>query len=472
MRHKKTYITLASFLITVLAGVYVFAFTGPGQDPPGGEAVLNYVNGKLGIGTATPSEFVTISSSTDGLFTLLRSGGANPVKFRIGTDGAFVINENGGDTLIFNNGSVRLGRNNGLPGGTSIAIGRLNTAGGGDSIAIGTLNDGLGGSAIAIGQENNPLAGSAIAIGQGNSIASGGGISLGRFNSLGAQSGGNSLAIGNYLSTGIGSVYASVIGRGIDANSKLNNGISNSLMVGFNSTIPTLFVGPSSGAGTTGYVGIGTATPQSDLHIAGASGALVLERNSSSYGPSLAFRDTGTYQWIVKNDADGGGANKLQFANSSNVGGSSGINMTMLQNGRVGIGTVSPGYDLDVSGTFAATIKNFDIRHPLDSAKRLIHSTLEGPEIAVFYRGEDQLLNGRAEIKLPDYFEALTRKEGRTVLLTPKFDGDEIISNLAASSVMDGKFTVRAIDSNNPIQKFYWEVKAVRADQPLLQVEK
>jgi len=82
------------------------------------------------------------------------------------------------------------------------------------------------------------------------------------------------------------------------------------------------------------------------------------------------------------------------------------------------------------------------------------------------------LVNGRAEIKLPEYFEGLTRKEGRTVLVTPKFETeDEKISKLITSPVVNGKFTIWAVDDNNFSQKFYWEVKAVRADIPKLKVE-
>ena len=130
--------------------------------------------------------------------------------------------------------------------------------------------------------------------------------------------------------------------------------------------------------------------------------------------------------------------------------------------------------DVNVSGSLSVSgSKNFVINHPLDPEnKQLVHSTLEGPEIAVFYRGEAQLQSGKAIIELPSYFEALTRKEGRTVLLTPKFDNSEPISSLAASSVADGKFQVRAVDGNNTSQKFYWEVKAIRADVPPLEVEK
>ena len=124
--------------------------------------------------------------------------------------------------------------------------------------------------------------------------------------------------------------------------------------------------------------------------------------------------------------------------------------------------------ELNVTGS-----KKFLINHPLHpDTHDLVHATLEGPEIAVFYRGEAQLSNGEIVVLLPDYFEALTRKENRTVLLTPKFEEEMEISMLAASQVKDGKFTVKTIDSKNPSQKFYWEVKAIRADVEKLEVER
>jgi hypothetical protein len=116
---------------------------------------------------------------------------------------------------------------------------------------------------------------------------------------------------------------------------------------------------------------------------------------------------------------------------------------------------------------------NFMIDHPLDPEKKfLLHSALEGPETAVFYRGEGQLSKGKATIELPDYFESLTRKKNRTVLITPKLSGNAPVSVLAASEVKDGEFTVRMIDENNPSQKFYWEVIAERADLKPLEVER
>ena len=116
--------------------------------------------------------------------------------------------------------------------------------------------------------------------------------------------------------------------------------------------------------------------------------------------------------------------------------------------------------------------KSFVIDHPLDPAhRRLTHACVEGPETGVYYRGTGQLADGKARVTLPDYFEALARAEGRTVLLTPVSDADEPITVLAAGAMADGGFDVRAADGRNPSQRFCWEVKAVRADLAILQVE-
>jgi hypothetical protein len=113
-------------------------------------------------------------------------------------------------------------------------------------------------------------------------------------------------------------------------------------------------------------------------------------------------------------------------------------------------------------GFFTGGAKAFRIEHPTDPSKMLTHASLEGPELGVYYRGEAETVEGRVEVALPDYFEALTMQENRTVLLTQLYEEeDDALALLAASRVKDGKFRVR---SSNPSQKFFWEVKAVRGD--------
>ncbi len=89
-----------------------------------------------------------------------------------------------------------------------------------------------------------------------------------------SATGSYSTAIGARAVTGAGGSHAIALGIDVRANANrsmtfgagIGNGAANaiqnnipfSLMVGFNSTVPSLFVGPSSGAGTTGRVGIGT----------------------------------------------------------------------------------------------------------------------------------------------------------------------------------------------------------------------
>lgn len=116
-------------------------------------------------------------------------------------------------------------------------------------------------------------------------------------------------------------------------------------------------------------------------------------------------------------------------------------------------------------------VKTFVIQHPVQEDKYLVHGTLEGPEGAVYYRGSAQLKNGYAVIDLPDYFEALTREEGRTVLLT-NVDGYEplCVCTTKGKRIVQGRFIVMA-RSPMSSQEFDWEVKAIRKDVSLLEVE-
>lgn len=70
---------------------------------------------------------------------------------------------------------------------------------------------------------------------------------------------------------------------------------------------------------------------------------------------------------------------------------------------------------LGTFGALAAPWKEFDIPHPLKSGWRLVHASLEGPEMGVYYRGKTT----EKTIQLPDYWTELVHDESITVQLTP-----------------------------------------------------
>jgi hypothetical protein len=133
---------------------------------------------------------------------------------------------------------------------------------------------------------------------------------------------------------------------------------------------------------------------------------------------------------------------------------------------------------LCVAGCIGAPTKNFEIEHPLASdespnkynQQRLIHSTLEGPEYGVYYRGTGQLDNGAAQIDLPEYFEALADKESATIQFTPVFG----LSNLTIKSnddcavIYNNKFCVCTDASGNQNQCFHWFVQGRRIDKHIV----
>mgnify|MGYP003640429975 CR=1 FL=1 len=69
-----------------------------------------------------------------------------------------------------------------------------------------------------------------------------------------------------------------------------------------------------------------------------------------------------------------------------------------------------------VNGTLDAATKNFKIDHPTMEGYYLVHSSLEGPERGIYYRGK---LKTNNIIHLPDYWEDLTDETDISVQLTP-----------------------------------------------------
>ncbi|MDD4374532.1 MAG: T9SS type A sorting domain-containing protein [Bacteroidales bacterium] len=139
---------------------------------------------------------------------------------------------------------------------TGILIGENAFVGGQNSIASGNYS-------FAFGRESKATHMNAVAIGFKAEATSEMAVSIGYINKARAES---TYLFGERLSAGSSGAF--VIGRGVSSENSLQNNVNSSLMIGFNSTVPTFFVGPSDGIGTTGRIGIGNVTePQAKLHI-------------------------------------------------------------------------------------------------------------------------------------------------------------------------------------------------------------
>lgn len=150
--------------------------------------------------------------------------------------------------------------------------------------------------------------------------------------------GANSVVLGMFLKSN--SSPAIVLGAGFDENNRLENAVSYSMMIGFGSTKPTFFVGPSSGVNNTGKIGIGNVTaPNAKLHIradAYEEASLRLEPTGSAYNAVVYFTNSGH---AVKAKTGG----HLTFNTQSTKG-------FVFEAGNVGIGVATPAEKLDIAG--------------------------------------------------------------------------------------------------------------------------
>ena len=195
-------------------------------------------------------------------------------------------------------------------------------------------NTNLGTYSSIIGMSNSITANSTNAFAGGYGSIADGDFSF-AFGNRAKAEGLNAIAMGH-------SVYstasnAMVFGTGMNTSNPLINNEQNSLMIGFNSTKPSLFV-KGGGFNYTGKVGIGDVTdPQAKLHIKAddnENASILLEPTSVAKYARIEFGTQGN-QISAKSDGD------LTFYSSSDF---------VFSQANVGIGTTSPQSLLDVNG--------------------------------------------------------------------------------------------------------------------------
>ncbi len=91
------------------------------------------------------------------------------------------------------------------------------------------------------------------------------------------------------------------------------------------------------------------------------------------------------------------------------------------QRGVSGTCRASTGYGVFSDGRFGATSnKGFVQPHPKDADKTVFFVCLEGNENGTYFRGKTRLVNGVAEIVIPEEWQQVSAADGVTVQITPR----------------------------------------------------
>ena len=203
------------------------------------------------------------------------------------------------------------------------------------------------------------------------------------------------------------------------------------------------------------------------------------QQNSGSYGYTggagiASVSPSASYVTLDVGSQTTGNGHRLKVVNDGTgvtgymyYGQEGGTTATLYANvatNKVGIGTMTPAYALEVNGSFAATTKSFVIDHPTKPGMRLRYGSLEGPENGVYVRGR---LTGTDTIELPDYWTKLVDPNSITVDITPIGKHQKLfVKDIADNKVVIGNDNLFSKDIN-----CFYTVWAERCDVEKLETE-
>ncbi len=117
------------------------------------------------------------------------------------------------------------------------------------------------------------------------------------------------------------------------------------------------------------------------------------------------------------------------------------------------------GYTAGGTSFVSANIKNFRMIHPDNPDKEIWYASVEGPEAAAYERGTASMVDGVANVRFSDHFQAVANYKTMTVILTPLSADSKGMAVIEKNR--DG-FQVKELLGGTGSYQFDWEVKCVR----------
>jgi len=234
--------------------------------------------------------------------------------------------------------SAQIYYNNNTVGINSSALGANNTSNGTNSFVSGFNSQATGIYSSAIGHTSLATGMHSIALGSFSTSEGPSSVAIGPY-AVATSNATGSIVMGNLVESHM--PFGFIIGSAPSSSYKFINNISNSLMIGFNSNRPTLFISGSGGQEHTGKIGIGDVTsPLAKLHIKADDGemAMVFVEPYAFTGAESAKLRLGTMDYGVS-----AGAGRLYFV----TGGNYIFNST---DANVGVGVSNPLAKIQVNG--------------------------------------------------------------------------------------------------------------------------